>query len=295
MKEEDESDESKESKESKEVVSTTPNQHQLTCGNCNHLSSLIAEKFNKANRDEVLENILYLCGEMSSFSDACSNIILTYFNDIYNHMKENLNGFGICHMSGSCAANYHKHAEDPVEPEDALALASNLGDDIPCKLCEQLVQHLRDVLIANTTATEFKQVLHGLCNQTKGFREECNSLVEQYYDVIYNELVNNLDANGACFLIGVCPKGNDEVFKGEIRPLLPSFPPAEIKVTLRKLGANEPKFTQEQIHEMTLPIDTLMGAANPSLLVENGELCTFCEYVLHYIQVELSTPTTEVR
>lgn len=79
----------------------------------------------------------------------------------------------------------------------------------------------------------------------------------------------------------------------KIRPLLPSFPPAEIKVTLRKLGANEPKFTQEQIHEMALPIDTLMGAANPSLLVENGELCTFCEYVLHYIQVELSTPTTE--
>nr|XP_036212766.1 prosaposin [Bactrocera oleae] len=300
LKEED--DESKASKESQEVVSTTPHQqqqqqqqqqHLLTCGNCNHLSSLIAENFNKANRDEVLENILHLCGEMSSFSDACSNIVLTYFNDIYNHMKENLNAFGICHLSGSCAANYHKHAEDPVEPVDAVALASNLGEDIPCKLCEQLVQHLRDVLIANTTETEFKQVLHGLCNQTKGFKEECDSLVEQYYDVIYNALVNNLDASGACFLIGVCPKGNEEAFMGEIRPLLPSLPPAEIKVTLRKLGANEPKFTQEQIHEMALPIDTLMGAANPSLLVENGELCTFCEYVLHYIQVELSTPTTE--
>ncbi|XP_018799712.1 PREDICTED: uncharacterized protein LOC108975589 [Bactrocera latifrons] len=300
MKKEEESNESKESKESQEsqeVVTTTTKQqqqqHLLTCGNCNHLSSLIAEKFNKANRDEVLENILHLCGEMSSFSDACSNIVLTYFNDIYNHMKENLNAFGICHMSGSCVANYHQHAEDPAEPVDTVALASNLGDDIPCKLCEQLVQHLRDVLIANTTETEFKQVLHGLCNQTKGFKEECNSLVEQYYDVIYNALVNNLDASGACFLIGVCPKGNDEAFKGEIRPLLPSFPPAEIKVTLRKLGANEPKFTQEQIHEMALPMDTLMGAANPSLLVENGELCSFCEYVLHYIQVELSTPTTE--
>lgn len=116
-------------------------------------------------------------------------------------------------MSGSCVANYHQHAEDPAEPVDTVALASNLGDDIPCKLCEQLVQHLRDVLIANTTETEFKQVLHGLCNQTKGFKEECNSLVEQYYDVIYNALVNNLDASGACFLIGVCPKGNDEDFK----------------------------------------------------------------------------------
>lgn len=285
---------SDESKESKEVDAIAPQQqHLLTCSNCNHLGSLITEKFNKANRDEILENILHLCGEMSSFSDACSNIVLTYFNDIYNHMKEHLNAAGICHMSGSCAANYHKHSEDPTEPEDAVALASTLGDDIPCKLCEQLVQHLRDVLIANTTESEFKDVLHGLCNQTKGFREECNSLVDQYYDVIYNALVNNLDANGACFMIGVCPKGNAEAFKGEIRPLLPSVQPAVIKVTLRKLGANEPKFTQEEIHSMTLPIDTLMGAANPGLLVDNGELCTFCEYVLHYIQVELSTSTTE--
>ncbi|XP_036324758.1 prosaposin [Rhagoletis pomonella] len=288
-------EDSAESKESKEIESksSVPQQHLLTCGNCNHLGSLITEKFNQADRDEILENILHLCGEMSSFSDACSNIVLTYFNDIYDHMRQHLNAAGICHMSGSCAANYHKHADDPVEPEDPVALASTLGDDIPCKLCEQLVQHLRDVLIANTTETEFKQVLNGLCNQTKGFREECNSLVEQYYDVIYNALVNNLDANGACFMIGVCPKGNNDAFKGEIRPLLPSIEPAEIKVTLRKLGANEPKFTQEEIHAMTLPIDTLMGAANPGLLVDNGELCTFCEYLIHYIQVELSTPTTE--
>ncbi|XP_004521255.1 uncharacterized protein LOC101456930 [Ceratitis capitata] len=299
LKEDDDLTESKETKESVEnkeqgvATTTSQQQHLLTCGNCNHLGSLITEKFNKANRDDILENILHLCGEMSSFSDACSNIVLTYFNDIYEHAKKNLNAAGICHMSGSCVANYHKHAEDPVEQEDAVALASTLGDDIPCKLCEQLVQHLRDVLIANTTESEFKQVLHGLCNQTKGFRDECNSLVEQYYDVIYNALVNNLDASGACFLIGVCPKGSGEAFKGEIRPMLPILPPAEIKVTLRKLGANEPKFTQEEIHSMTLPIDTLMGAANPNLLVENGELCTFCEYVLHYIQVELSTPTTE--
>ncbi|XP_067617016.1 uncharacterized protein Sap-r isoform X2 [Eurosta solidaginis] len=293
---EDHSSESKETKEETKpeiVESTTPQQHLLTCGNCKHLGTLITEKFNKSNRDQVLENILHLCGEMSSFSDACSNIVLTYFNDIYEHLKKHLNANGICHMSASCVANYHQHAEDAKEPEDAVALASTLGDDIPCKLCEQLVQHLRDVLIANTTESEFKQVLHGLCNQTKGFREECNSIVDQYYDVIYNALVNNLDSNGACFLIGVCPKGNGEAYKGDIRPLLPTFPPAKIDVKIRKLGANEPKFTQAEIHAMTLPIDTLMGAANPGMLVENGELCTFCEYVLHYIQVELSTPTTE--
>ncbi|XP_037955000.1 uncharacterized protein LOC119684931 [Teleopsis dalmanni] len=281
-------------KEKKEIATiTSPKEYKLTCNNCNHIGTLITNKFNAVNRDEMLENILRLCGEMSSFSDACANIVITYFNDIYAKLKTNLNAEGICHLSAACVSKYHKHAEDPKEEVDTAVLASVIGDDIPCQLCEQLMNHLRDVLIANTTESEFKQVLEGLCRQTQGFKQECLSIVDQYYDVIYKTLVDKMDANGACFLIGVCPKGNFSEYKGEIRPLLPVVEPAQIKVTIRKLGANEPKFTQEQIHSMALPIDHLMGAANPGLLVENGELCTLCEYMLHFIQEALATPSTE--
>lgn len=63
------------------------------------------------------------------------------------------------------------------------------------------------MLTANTTETEFKQVLEGLCKQTKSFKSECLSIADEYYDVIYAELTKELDPEGACFLIGVCPKG----------------------------------------------------------------------------------------
>lgn len=66
--------------------------------------------------------------------------------------------------------------------------------------------HYRDVLIANTTETEFKTVLEGLCNQTKGFKDECLSIVDQYVDVIYSTLLKNLNENEACHAIGVCPR-----------------------------------------------------------------------------------------
>lgn len=296
MKEEEEQDVKAEmtvSKSQEVAAAITPKKPLLTCGNCFNVATMMTNKFQKSNRDDILENILHICGEMSSFSDACANIVLTYFNDIYDHIKENMEPAGVCHVSGVCAANYHRHPEDPKEEEPIDLMAAG-NDDIPCELCQQLVTHLRDLLTANTTEIEFKQVLEGLCNQTKGFRTECLSIVDQYYDVIYQSLVNNLDANGACFLIGVCPKGSDSIFKGDIMPLLPVLPPAEIKITIRKkLGANEPKFTQEELHAMTLPIDHLMGAANPSLLVENGELCTLCEYLLHFIQETLATPATE--
>lgn len=279
--------------ENKEVAHLAPKRNTLSCGNCYNVAQLMTEKFHSSNRDDILENILHMCGQMSSFSDACANIALTYFNDFYNHIEENLQPAGVCHISGVCAAKYHQHPED-LKEEEPIDLQAPGNDDIPCQLCQQLVQHLRDVLIANTTESEFKQVMEGLCNQTKGFRTECLSIVDQYYDIIYQSLVNNLDANGACFLIGVCPKGSNDLFQGEIRPLLPVLPPAEIKVTIRKkLGANEPKFTQDELKAMTLPIDHLMGAANPGNLVQGGELCTICEYLLHFVQESLATPATE--
>ncbi|SPP80857.1 uncharacterized protein LOC117583804 [Drosophila guanche] len=281
--------------DSTEETSVALKPNQLSCGNCNLLSNMIHRKFEAANRDEMVEQFLHVCGSLSSFSDACANIVLTYFNDIYEHVRQHLHTDGLCHLSGVCVSRYHQHEEDKQEPEALVAL--DAGDDIPCELCEQLVKHLRDVLVANTTETEFKQVLEGFCKQSRGFKDECISIVDQYYDVIYNTLVNKLDANGACFLIGVCPKNAAPASAvAPIMPLLPVIEPAQVQVTIKKLhklGANEPKFTQDELIGMQLPIDHLMGAANPSTLVEGGELCTICEYLLHFIQETLATPATD--
>ncbi|EDW16612.2 uncharacterized protein LOC6575135 [Drosophila mojavensis] len=265
---------------------------QLSCGNCNLLTRKMQSKFESTNRDDMVEQLLHWCGTMSSFSDGCANLVLTYFNDIYENLQQHLQSDGLCHLSGVCAARYHQHEDDVKEPE-ALTTLDGVGDDIPCALCEQLVKHLRDVLVANTTETEFKQVLEGFCKQSRGFKDECISIVDQYYHVIYSTLVNNLDANGTCFLIGVCPKGLDKTHDAPIMPLLPAIAPAEVHVTIKKLGANEPKFSHQQIMDMQLPIDHLMGAANPGLLVQGGELCTICEYLLHFIQETLATPATD--
>uniref|UniRef100_A0A1B0DJP1 Saposin n=1 Tax=Phlebotomus papatasi TaxID=29031 RepID=A0A1B0DJP1_PHLPP len=260
----------------------------FTCDRCNKIAGEIAKKFTDADRDTVLENMLLYCGKMSSFSDACSSIVLSYFNEIYDHMVKNFNKDSICHISGVCSNKFHSHP-DIVE----IRPMANVGvvpvkDDIPCELCEQLVRHLRDVLIANTTEDEFKMVLEGLCKQTGGFSGECLSIVDQYYDNIYNTLVNELDEKGACFLIGICPKGvagfNEHA---PIMPLLPTLQAQEIHATLKKigpappkklLGDGEPQLTNQEINNMQLPIDRLMGPQNSFYLVNNGQWCMLCEY-----------------
>lgn len=86
-----------------------------------------------------------------------------------------------------------------------------INDDLPCKLCEQLVGHLRDLLVANTTEAEFQQVLEGLCKQTKSFAQECKSIVDEYYPEIYTFLTQHLNSNAVCQMGGLCPAPGKKV------------------------------------------------------------------------------------
>lgn len=307
----------------------------LSCESCGKIASDITTKFHGTSRDDVLENILQLCGKMSSFSDACASIVLTHFNELYEHVENNLNADAVCHLSGVCSGKFHQHPETTVEitPMSNIGLVkptkTNADPDIPCELCEQLVNHLRDLLVANTTEAEFKQVLEGLCGQTKSFKDECLAIVSQYYAEIYEFLIKNLSPSDACFYIGVCPKGFGAIKRIDvIAPIVPVDVqiPAFYNNKKKLLGDNEPQLTNEEINQATLsldrlfspqvpkkfilglnepslsadevqnaqlPIDRLMGAPNRMALVEGGAWCTMCEYVLHFVQEELSDAKNE--
>lgn len=265
----------------------------LSCEECGLVSSIISTKFKIVNRDELLDSILNLCGYTGSFSDACANIALTYFKTLYDFLTSKVGATSICHISGTCVAKYHQHAND-TKIQGVRVLPSN--DDIPCELCQQLVHHFQEVLTANTTELEFKQVLEGLCRQTKGFKAECLSIVDQYYDKIYQTLVNNLDANGACFLIGICPKGSADNFLShkDLKPLIPYIESAKVDIQISKLDKSTlPVYTKEQVNSMQLPIDLLTLHKSTLALDGNAELCTLCEFFLHFLQETLATPATE--
>lgn len=120
-----------------------PESKQLSCEQCNRVGTLISQKFHGKNRDEVLDSLLGVCAQLSSFSDACANIMLIYFNEIYDELNKNLNADSLCHMSGSCVGKYHNHPElVEIRPMSDVGFVT-VSDDIPCELCEQLVGHLR--------------------------------------------------------------------------------------------------------------------------------------------------------
>ena len=247
----------------------------FTCGQCHYISSIIEKNFHESDRDDVLEQLLGVCGEMSSFSDSCSSIAMMYFDEIYKTISNEIRKDKLCQMSGSCV-DYHYQREGIVDivPED-------LEDpNIPCELCQQLVLHLRELLIANTTEIEFRNILVGFCHQMGGFSNECIDISYQYSDLIYNFLVDKLNANKSCVLIKICP-AQDRIDRKLIFP------------TMSLVSTNLHPAPQQKDSGIDL-IEVKMISKDFSLsLVKNGTWCTTCNYFVHFVQEALRKQSTE--
>lgn len=275
------------------------------CSKCFTIATHMEHNLKYMSQDKVLEQMLHICGELNSFSDACSSIILTNFNTIYSHLRTNFNAQNVCHLSGQCADKFHKHEDGTVKPMnvEVRPLSSvgivEVGDDLPCKLCEQLVNHLRDLLVANTTEAEFHAILQGICKQTKSFASECDAIVNEYYPEIYAYLVNKLSTDAICQISGICINGGKKAI-GSIAPLIP-VDAGEIGVRIfsnsKTNAKSNDKHYNTEAEEMQLPLKkyhvSFNGLQTSPAGAEGTKTCALCEYILHFVQEAITNPITE--
>ncbi|XP_046391934.1 prosaposin [Ischnura elegans] len=288
------------------------------CNGCRVVVATMKDRFQGMNRDQFMEELLELCGKTGSLSDGCSSLVVAHLNTIYNHLTNNLHPKAVCDLAGVCHANYHQHKKPEVQiiNESSTGTLSHdleAGEDVPCELCEQLVVHLRDVLVTNTTEDEFKLVLEGLCKQTGSFKSECLGLVDNYFDGLFKFLTSELNPTTACQAIHICNGAKRP--KVSITPLLPADQVVPVEeelghVPLSKVytggwkeeGLKKPNLPrvklEKDLHKelqapetAQLPIERTMPQT--VLTLGNKPVCELCEYFLHYLQQALTTPATE--
>lgn len=220
----------------------------MQCGQCHAVGKLLED--NLANRDDdfVLERLLGICGEMSSYSDSCSTIVMTYFDDIYAFLHRRIDSKLIC--APTCKNSKRAGIVD-IQPA--------LDDpSIACTLCQEMFVHLSEVFLINTSEIEFKNVLMGFCHEMGNFNQECVVIVNNYGDGIYKFLQNTLNANKTCTAIGIC-KSVDGSFKMPNKPLLLDgelFP---------------------------LPKSVIEVKVDSLALEKNGTFCATCQSFVHLI------------
>lgn len=296
------------------------------CVGCNQIAKHMEEKFRSTPRDDILNNMLEACGRLGSLSDGCAAIVITHFNSLYNHLVRNLESDGLCHLAGVCQYKFHSHSTRNIEVihESTVGKVRPGKEDLPCELCEQLVVHLRDILVANTTEQEFEQVLKGVCKQFSTFKDQCLSIVDEYYTVIYDFLVNSLRPTDICSMVGICPRPS--LNQAPIWPLLPVETIEQFHATVQQehsqddvipaIRLNIPVIGKDEANSYNVLHRVPIGGkgvgvrvveqmeVQPALPIErmmpltinyshNKEVCALCEYMLHYLQIALTAPSTE--
>ncbi|CAF4835180.1 unnamed protein product [Pieris macdunnoughi] len=269
------------------------------CTNCHRTVGVLRKRFDSTSYEDFLVKLLQVCQQVGSLSDSCSMLVFQYYENILEAIKKDFTPHGVCHVSGQCTHRYHSHDLYTFKNDDLSDVKAT--DDVPCEFCEQVIKHLRNTLVANTTEVEFHRVLTGLCKSTGKFKSECLQLVEQYHSTIYYFLVSELKEDKICSFIGICGKPSE----GPVAPLLPKEMAIKaITMSPKLIGQDEAEsyksnpahvpVQNKQVNvkivgsEAVLPIER-MFVTYP----KNDAVCSFCQYFLHYLQVELSDDNTE--
>jgi len=255
---------------------------QLTCNSCRSLVYRMEDMIETAPQEEIFVLMANLCGQMGSYSDMCTSFAHVNAPRFHAFLKSSFKAKPVCMLSGVCGSKFHSHKpEIEVEEEKDIDLSENVA----CDLCLQLVTHLKDVLIANTTEDEFLQIMRGLCKQMRGYQDQCTNLIEEYYHPLYTFLTHELNAKAVCAEINICPDHSKV-----LRPLLLHGAPY--------IDSIEPKEVSpfEKPEEAQLPIERV----NPLTFLpqqfgsgKDSTVCTVCQYALHFLQQEITLPSTE--
>lgn len=290
----------------------TVESNQSNCGTCRNFMSNNLKKVQRSDPDDIQVVLFNVCDKFNSYSDACKFLVATNIDAIRSYLEVNLKN-DPCKPLGFCKEE-SKAMRVSVEPKSNDrkfqakfdTLESKFGDDLECEFCEALITNLRQIIVTNTTRAEFVQVLKGICQQTGPYSQECESLVDQYGNIVYMFLLHEMDPHKACKILTLCPQGlgkfgtKSSLSYMKIQPtdVLTATKIVPAKKIVDKEAAdkisNDLLIGQEEAKALNaaLPIERLLPGSL-DLNAPKKPTCILCEYVLQQIITDLHNSTVQ--
>lgn len=264
-----------------------------SCPKCKFYLGKSIEFLRKMPENGLLDKLFEICGRLGSYSDSCRALAMKHIDSVYSHVQNDMNSEEMCGLVGLCEVNAIRRI--PLgKPSTAVRAWSppTTDDNLPCDFCKQLVVHVKQWLVANTTRDEFRDILRGICKQTGSFRKECLNLVQEYGKPLYQLLIDETDPDVVCGQIGVCPtSGKFQLFgkssEGPVYTILASD----------NDDSGEDLDTVPMVS--LLPGERLTGDDERNAInlekkkVQSSFQCQFCEYALDRLKAYIENPREE--
>ncbi|XP_064387394.1 uncharacterized protein LOC135335773 isoform X2 [Halichondria panicea] len=163
------------------------------CELCKVIVSYLDLAVNKNSTEKEIETAVEdFCRLIKS--TKCTSLITEYFGVVWQLVKGELNNDEFCKQTNMC-------------PSLSRVAISVPTVSVVCDVCKLVVPFLRNFIDNNKTETEAKAAVEGLCSKLpNSYEDECTSLVDNYFGLIWKYLESYTDDEQICSDLELCSK-----------------------------------------------------------------------------------------
>lgn len=255
-----------------------------TCSDCKNFAVDAIAKVKSMGEAEFGRRLTDFCGQLhGALATLCKMGVESKTHEIYQYVTTEMKPEEVCALAAMCIDGLDPAEKTPNEPKTkkvVIGIKVVKSDDLQCELCVQLATRLRDLIVANSSREEVRQVLLNVCAHLKIYKDQCTSYVKDYFDEIYNFIIDEMNPKLVCSIFGLCTRqliGTDEKAAHD-RHHPNNIPEISVKYPFSK------KYPAAPVKP---------SASNCQVNRQDSVQCALCEYALHQLQIMLVDNKTE--
>ncbi|XP_061420818.1 LOW QUALITY PROTEIN: prosaposin-like [Lethenteron reissneri] len=154
---------------------------------------------NNKSEAAIVKDLELVCSHLpSTIASECKEFVDTYGRAAIELLVQELDAGTVCTFLGLCKSEARQLALARVMP-------AKLAGGTFCEACKLLVSYLDSMLGQNATKEQIEQALETVCSfLPDAFQQQCDSLVEQYGELLVQLLEQALDPDFVCNKLGAC-------------------------------------------------------------------------------------------
>lgn len=172
----------------------TANVGSVQCDVCKILIGYVQQYINNNSTESQAEAAIEeVCSKLGPLKDECDAVVQGYFPQIWQLLVSQADPDKVCAEVGLCSSALK-----------ATAKVESIVGSVQCDVCKLVINFVQQQLDKNSTEAEAKAEVEKLCSALGSLKSECNTLVDSFFDRIWQLLVDRVDPTTVCSEIQLC-------------------------------------------------------------------------------------------
>ncbi|CAI8057159.1 Prosaposin, partial [Geodia barretti] len=181
-----------------EQVEQVKQPEDAECELCEMIVDIVEKYVNDNNKteDEVEKLVKDACSKLGGFAEECNALVDQFFPMIWKLMEEEAPK-EVCTLIGLCTTKLTAKKVQKLMPVSK-------PEGVECEFCKVIVGKVLEYAKENKTKDEVKAELEQYCSDLSFLQSECKSMIDDYFDEIWDLLLTYTTAEEICEQIGLC-------------------------------------------------------------------------------------------